>query len=234
MCNSIIDANVATTTTIEPWKNIQCTELAELTACIYAYGLNMRESAKQIAVRVAYIRENADALCVEFEGKTSGERFTDYGAKILGIKRAQLNAFAKVGKELLDENAVSILPVAEGKGDYTMTQLQALLPLPVDVAKRLSYDEVITPAMKVSEIKQVVAENRPDAAEKAAKAKKREQEKTRKEQQQRAAEQAINGVEVANITINEKPDGSYIVKLNGNDITTSNVGKYLIRYIVKK
>lgn len=234
MCNSIIDANVATVNNGEPWGTLECAELAEITATIYAYGLNMRESAKQIAVRVAYIRENADYLCNEFQGKTAGERFTKYGESILGIKRAQLNAFAKVGKELLDANGVSILPVAEGNGDYTMTQLQALLPLPVDVAKQLSYDEVIKPSMKVAEIKQVVAENRPDAAERRAKAEKREQDKVRREAQQQAAEQAINGVEVATITINVKPDGAFIIKCNGEDITTTNVGKYLIRNFSKK
>lgn len=213
-------------------------ELNVITSDIFALGFNMRLVAKQIAAKVAYVRDNADRLCGEFDAETPSKRFEVWGTQILGLKRAQLNAFAKVGKELLLPNGdVSILANKEDKLDginyevqeFTMSQLQTIVPLGIDKIDELVYDGKIKPSMTVLEIKEVVNENDPKKAEKEARKAKREQEKKEKQKEQ----QKIHGEEIANIKINKIDNGSFVVTLNGEDITKTNVGKYLIKNLCK-
>lgn len=211
-------------------------ELNVITNDIFALGFNMRLVAKQIAAKVAYVRDNSDRLCGEFDAETPSKRFEVWGTHILGLKRAQLNAFAKVGKELLLPNGdVSILANSPEKKtnadvqEFTMSQLQTIVPLGIDKIDELVYDGKIKPSMTVLEIKEVVNENDPKKAEKEAKKAKREQEKKEKQKEQ----QKIHGEEVANIKINRLDNGSFVVTLNGEDITKTNVGKYLIKNLCK-
>lgn len=236
-------ANIETPTISNP-------ELNAITNDIFALGFNMRLVAKQIAAKVAYVRDNSDKLCGEFDAETPAKRFEVWGTQILGLKRAQLNAFAKVGKELLlTDGTVNILPPANAAIDltngkineeefrslhdesqeFTISQLQTIVPLGKEKVEELVYDGKIKPSMTVLEIKEVVNENDPKKAEKEAKKAKREQEKKEKQ----AEQQKIHGEEIANIKINRLDNGSFVVTLNGEDITKTNVGKYLIKNLCK-
>ena len=242
MCNAIMDttraANIETPTISNP-------ELHTITNDIFALGFNMRLVAKQIAAKVAYVRDNADRLCGEFDAETPAKRFEVWGTQILGLKRAQLNAFAKVGKELLlTDGTVNILPPANAAVDltkgkinedefrslhdesqeFTMSQLQTIVPLGKEKIEELVYDGKLKPSMTVLDIKEVVNENDPKKAEKEARKAKREQQKE---------QQKIHGEEIANIKINRLDNGSFVVTLNGEDITKTNVGRYLIKNLCK-
>lgn len=232
MCNAIMDttraANIETPTISNPELNV-------ITNDIFSLGFNMRLVAKQIAAKVAYVRDNADRLCTEFDAETPAKRFEVWGTQILGLKRAQLNAFAKVGKELLLPNGdVSILADSPERinveaQEFTMSQLQTIVPLGMNKIEELVYDGKIKPSMTVLEIKEVVSDNDPKKAEKEARKAKREQEKKEKQKEQ----QKIHGEEIANIKINRLDNGSFVVTLNGEDITKTNVGKYLIKNLCK-
>lgn len=239
MCNSIIDVTTSANANIPTLAN---QELQAITVEIFDLGSNMRIVAKKIAAKVAYVRDNAEELCGEFEGETAAKRFEKWGTEILGLKRAQLNAFAKVGDELLfsdgsvrilAEKAENQLGLNPDVQDFTMTQLQAVVPLGIDKVDELAYDGKIKPSMTVAEIKEVVKENDPKREAKEAAKKKREQAKKEKEEEKQAEQQRIHGKEVAQIKINQLDNGSYVVTLNGDDITTTNVGKYLIKNICK-
>lgn len=239
MCNSIIDV---TTSVSANYPALVNPELQSITEEIFDLGSNMRVVAKRIAAKVAYVRENAEELCNEFEGETASKRFEKWGTEILGLKRAQLNAFAKVGDELLfsdgsvrilaekAENLTGLNPEVQ---EFTMTQLQAVVSLGIDKVDELAYDGKIKPSMTVAEIKEVVKENDPKREAKEAAKKKREQAKKEKEEEKQAEQQRIHGKEVAQIKINQLDNGSYVVTLNGDDITKTNVGKYLIKNICK-
>lgn len=235
MCNAIMDITRSATIEIPTISN---PELNVITNDIFALGFNMRLVAKQIAAKVAYVRDNSDRLCGEFDAETPAKRFEVWGTQVLGLKRAQLNAFAKVGDELLfSDGTVSILASKAENLDginykvqeFTMSQLQTIVQLGVDKIDELVYDGKITPEMTVLEIKEVVKENDPKKAEKEARKAKREQEKKEKQKEQ----QKIHGEEIANIKINRLDNGSFVVTLNGEDITKTNVGKYLIKNLCK-
>lgn len=251
MCNSIIDV---TTSVSANYPALANSELQSITEEIFDLGFNMRVVAKKIAAKVAYVRDNAEELCGEFEGATAGKRFEKWGTEILGLKRAQLNAFAKVGKELLfSDGSVNLLPEwdkvkeaadSEVKKDklielhdeaqnFTMTQLQTLVPLGKAKIEELVYDGKVKSSMTVADIRDVVKENDPKKDAKEAAKKKREQAKKEKEEKKKADQQRIHGKEIAQIKINQLDNGSYVVTLNGDDITKTNVGKYLIKNICK-
>lgn len=225
-------------------------QLQKITDDIFDLGFNMRLVAKQIAAKVAYVRENAESLCNEFDAQTPAKRFEVWGTQILGLKRAQLNAFAKVGKELLlTDGTVNILPsveaaVALSKSEisekefkslhddsqqFTMTQLQALVPLGREKVEQLVYDGQIKPTMTVQEIKDVVSENDPKKKAKEAAKKKREKDKEEKAKER----QKVHGKTLATIKINQLENESFVVTLDGEDITKTNVGRYLIKNLCK-
>lgn len=235
MSNSIIDVNESVV--MYDSVNIENDNLRTMTNEILFYAANMRTQAKIIAARLVYIHDYCDELCAEFEGETDADKFITYGEQILGIKRAQLYAYVRVGQQLLDENGKSVLFIPSGYNDYTMTQLQALLPLSVEKSQELAYDGVIKPDMTVKQIKEIVADNRPDADEKryAKEEKRREKERIEEEQARIEHEEYIkkHGELIASFSVSVKPDNTYIVIMNDDDITASRIGKYLISNVKK-
>lgn len=241
--NAIMDTTRAALVEYPTLKN---ESLQNITDEIFEFGSNMRDAAKKIAARVSYVRKHADTLCDEFEGKTAAKRFETWGVQVLGLKRAQLNAFAKVGSELLFlDGTVNIIPSGDVASkatndaneqklielhtlaqDFTMTQLQALAPLGKDKVEELVYDGKVEPSMTVAEIKEVVKENDPKKEFKEAAKKKREE--TKKEKEQKA-----NATVLATIKLNELENGSFVVTCNGDDVTNTNLGKYIIKNVPK-
>ena len=100
-----------------------------------------------------------ESKCYEEDGF---ESIHDYTNQVLGIKKAQSYAILNVGRNYVDTASMqSVLPHNEGN-DYTMTQLQALLPLKsVDTAMQLANDNIINPDMTVKQLKEVVSEYKP-------------------------------------------------------------------------
>lgn len=96
----------------------------------------------------------ADSECYKADGFETVHAYT---SAVLGLKRAQSYALLKVGREYINtETFQSLLPHDEGN-DYSVSQLQALLPLKsVDTATELAEEGVINPDMSVTEIKAVV------------------------------------------------------------------------------
>lgn len=96
----------------------------------------------------------ADSGCYKADGFATVH---DYTSVVLGVKRAQSYALLKVGREYVNtETYQSLLPHDEGN-DYSVSQLQALLPLKsVDTAVELAREDIINPDMTVTEIKAAV------------------------------------------------------------------------------
>lgn len=110
-------------------------------------------------IRASVVLAAIDASkCYEEDGF---ESIHDYTAHVLGIKKAQSYAILKVGKEYIDTNSMQSKLPHKGENDYTMTQLQALLPLKsVDTAIEVANQGLINPDMTVKQIKAVVKDYR--------------------------------------------------------------------------
>ena len=213
MANAIITTNNDTAIDIEMVTNIRNEQLREKTAAIASYGLNARKSALHIAALVAEVRDNKDAWCAEFDGKTSTDKFVAYGEKYLGLKRAQLFAMANVGSKLIADDRRSII-AHDNEIDYTMTQLQKLVSLDVETVKALDESGEINPSMTAKEISDVAFSHDKKAQER----KKRNSEKKAKEN---AAKKTgtTNATTMFELGIYMLEDGSFVCNLNGKDIT---------------
>lgn len=241
--NAIMDTTRAALIEYPTLKN---EDLQNITNEIFELGSNMRDVAKKIAAKVAYVRDNAATLCNEFEGKSATKRFETWGVQVLGLKRAQLNAFAKVGSELLfSDGSVNLLPSGDKASkasndeheqklvelhtlaqDFTMTQLQALAPLGKAKVEELVYDGKVDPFMTVVEIKEVVNSNNPRKSANTSSKKSTSKKGEKKEQK-------ANATVLATIKLNELENGSFVVTCNGDDVTTTNLGKYIIKNVPK-
>lgn len=204
--------------------HIENSKLRDYTRHIVDYAYNMRANALRIAATMAIILENKDELLAEFDGS-----FELFGEKILGLKKSQAFAYAQVGREFLDHEGMSRLYQPE-ESSYTMTQLQALLPLKYDGAQALAIEGEITPEMTVKEIKEVVKSHDPKAKEKTARSQKRAEKVEQREAARAKVDEQMHGKIVATIVLRFKEDtGEYIVKLNDKDVTKTNLGRYIVK-----
>lgn len=145
MSNEIIASNInaiADTFTDE--------RLAAHTRTVGAMAVTARNALAAIACTLAAVDAEK---CYETDGFAS---VADYAKRVFGMNKTNAYAMVRVGRDYLSAGTFeSVLP--HGDKDYTTTQLQALLPLPsVDVAQAMAADGVISPEMKVSEIKREV------------------------------------------------------------------------------
>lgn len=88
----------------------------------------------------------------------------DYGNTVFGYKRAMVNNMIRVGANYLtsDGHCVKSL-MAHSDADYSVSQMQELLTIPVDDAKQLDAAGKINPDMTTKEIRNVVADYRKSA-----------------------------------------------------------------------
>lgn len=206
------------------FMHIENAELRTYTQNILTYSYNMRANALRIAATMAIILENKDELLTEFDGS-----FEKFGRQVLGLKRSQSFSYAQVGREFLDASGSAKLYQPEN-ARYTMTQLQALLPLKFDGAQELAIEGEISPDMTVKEIKDVVKAHDPQANEKAAKSQKRTEKMLQREASRAKVDEKMHGKVVATIVLRFKEDtGEYIVKMNDKDVTKTNLGRYIIK-----
>lgn len=217
---NIITVDNATVANLDSIANVT---LKEYTAKIFEYAFDMRQNALRIAATMAVIQENKDTLLTDYDCKVE-----NFGSEVLGLKRAQTFAYCKVGREFLNSEGGCLITEPEN-ASYTMTQLQALLPLGRELAEKLAQDNVIAPTMTVAQLKEAVRENDPKKEAKEAAKAKREKEKADKEAAKAKVEETLYGKVIHTITIAQKLDGTFIIKCDDEDITNTNIGKYLVK-----
>lgn len=88
----------------------------------------------------------------------------DYGNTVFGYKRAMVNNMIRVGANYLtsDGHGVKSL-MAHSDTDYSVSQMQELLTIPVDDAKQLDEAGKINPDMTTKEIRDVVSAYRAES-----------------------------------------------------------------------
>ena len=79
----------------------------------------------------------------------------DYAIAVLGIQKTTTYNLLKIGKEYIAENGERTI-LTESGVDYSVSQLQALLPLGVEKVKEINEEGVISPEMSVRQIKALV------------------------------------------------------------------------------
>lgn len=127
---------------------IHDTELLTYTEMLVSDLANVRYYMIRASVVLAAIDESK---CYERDGFATIHEYTE---AILGIKRAQSYAILKVGKTLVNTETMESLLPHETDNDYSMSQLQALLPLKsVETAQDMALTGEISPDMTVNEIK---------------------------------------------------------------------------------
>ena len=121
-------------------------------------------STEQNGRRVAYI------LASISEDKSYADDFSTcahFAQEVLGLGKSQAAAVIKVGNWFIKDGATYSTILKHDVKDYTVTQLQALLPLKkVDIAIQWAEDGIINPFMSIKEIKELVKAYR-DAEKKA-------------------------------------------------------------------
>ena len=229
MTNAIITTNNDTAIDISVIESIKNETLRSKTSEIAIQGLNARKAALHIAALVAEVKANKDEWCVEFDGKTATDKFVAYGAKYLGVKKAQLFAMANVGANLIADDKRSII-AHDNDIDYTMTQLQKLVTLPTEVVKQLDANGEISPDMTAKEIADVAFKHDEKAQERKAKAKARKEAKEAKE-----ATGSVKAEKLFDIALYRIEDGSLVLNLNGEDVTktTDKDVRRIMAYIIK-
>lgn len=235
MANAIITNNNDTAIDLTMVNSIQNEELRSKTSEIAIQGLNARKAALHIAALVAEVKANKDVWCAEFDGTTSTDKFVSYGAKYLGVKKAQLFAMAKVGENLIADDKKSII-AHDNDIDYTITQLQRLVSLDPETVKELDKTGEISPDMTAKEIANVAFKHDAKAQERKAKA----QERKAKAQERKDKEQAVeetgkeDAVKVFDIVM-YRVGNEAILKLNGQDVTEieDKEIKRVMAYLVK-
>ena len=228
MTNAIITANNDTAIDITVVEEIKNDTLRDKTAAIAMYGLNARKAALHIAALVAEVKANKDVWCAEFSGTTSTDKFVAYGAKYLGVKKAQLFAMAKVGEKLIADDKQSII-AHDNEIDYTITQLQKLITLPTDVVKELDASGEISPDMTAKQIADVAFKHDKKAQERKEKAKARKEK--REAVEDTGKDEAVKAFEIVMYRVGDNA----ILKLNGQDVTQIDDKdvKRVMAYLVK-
>ena len=129
--------------------NIENKQLARYTEQLFKIGLNVRNSYLKVASIIYQIDEKG--LAIEQFGN-----LTEYGEKVLGLKKAQTYALKSVGERFVNPKTKQSILHHTDK-DFSVSQLQALLPVKEDeVIYEWSEKEIVNPDMTVSEIKQIV------------------------------------------------------------------------------
>lgn len=121
-------------------------------------------STEQNGRRVAYILASIN------EDKSYADDFNTcahFAQDVLGLGKSQAAAVIKAGSWFIKDGATYSTILKHDVKDYTVTQLQALLPLKsADIAVQWAEDGIINPFMSIKEIKELVKAYR-DAEKKA-------------------------------------------------------------------
>ena len=113
--------------------------------------INELKTQEKAGLKIAFLM-----ACIDKQELYADDGFksaADYGMKVFGWKKSQAYAYIKAGNKFLDENGVTLLPA---DGEYTISQLVPLLPLPLDETQSMNEQKEITPSMTIKEIKEAV------------------------------------------------------------------------------
>ena len=124
-------------------------DLKDYTTKIKKCGDNIRKNYIKIA-HLLYEVESKE--CYLEDGFESA---IDYAGQVLGIQKTTAYNMLKIGKEYVAENGERTILTDTG-ADYSVSQIQALLPLGVEKVKEINDEGVITPDMSVRQIKNIV------------------------------------------------------------------------------
>lgn len=145
---------------VKEMYEIQNKELKKYTNRIQCLGMNIRSNMLAIAYTIAQIDASG---CYADDGFESVHEYTE---AVCGIKKAQSYAMLRVGRDYLTQvnsknfAVETILDHTSGK-DYSLSQVQALLPLKdANKAVELSVNGVISSDMTVKQIKDIVKDIR--------------------------------------------------------------------------
>lgn len=156
----IITNAIATTTYMNK-------DLVKATKKVNKLGSSIQRNLFEVAAIVAEVDRTQ---CYEEDGFKNVHEWT---AQAFGIKKTASYSLLKIGKDyveiLLNEKGTAIaygsnLYHATEK-DFSMSQVEALLPAGKDLAEDLAATEKVTPEMTVREIKKVVKEFTADPEE---------------------------------------------------------------------
>lgn len=124
-------------------------DLKDYTTKIKKCGDNIRKNYIKIAHLLAEVDTKECYLEDGFESSI------DYANQVLGIQKTTAYNMLKIGKEYIAENGERTILTNAG-ADYSVSQIQALLPLGVDKVKEINEEGAITPEMSVRQIKNLV------------------------------------------------------------------------------
>lgn len=130
-------------------KNVK---LERVTQSIIKKGNQISKNIYNIAKQLASVE--TDKLYEEDGFKNA----SDYAEKVLGIKKSFANTLVRAGKEYIEKDGTN-LPIGESEKDFTISQLQEMMPLG-DHDKVSHHVECgdITPDMSTKKIREVVKE----------------------------------------------------------------------------
>lgn len=124
-------------------------DLKNYTSKIKKCGDNIRKNY----IKISHLLTEVDSTeCYLEDGFTDT---MDYASAVLGIQKTTTYNLLKIGKEYIAENGERTILTDSGV-DYSVSQLQALLPLGVEKVKEINEEGVITPEMSVRQIKALV------------------------------------------------------------------------------
>lgn len=124
-------------------------DLKDYTTKIKKCGDNIRKNYIKIAHLLFEVESKECYLEDGFESTI------DYASQVLGIQKTTAYNMLKIGKEYVAENGERTILTNSGV-DYSVSQIQALLPLGVEKVKEINDEGVITPDMSVRQIKGIV------------------------------------------------------------------------------
>lgn len=126
-------------------------DLKDYTTKIKKCGDNIRKNY----IKIAHLLTEVDNTeCYLDDGF---ENTCDYAAQVLGIQKTTTYNMLKIGKEYIAENGERTILTEKG-ADYSVSQIQALLPLGVDKVKEINEEGAISPDMSVRQIKHLVSQ----------------------------------------------------------------------------
>ena len=124
-------------------------DLKDYTTKIKRCGDNIKKNY----IKIAHLLSEVDSKeCYLEDGF---ESVIDYAGQVLGIQKTTAYNMLKIGKEYVAENGERTILTEKGE-DYSVSQIQALLPLGVEKVKEINEDGTITPEMSVRQIKNLV------------------------------------------------------------------------------
>lgn len=149
MANATLAVEVITTNTQE----IKNANLKKATQTIERLTTQAKKNLFCIAVTLKNIEEN------EWYKEDGYKNTADYAQQIFGYKHAMTSALIRTAKKYIEtansKEVKSILADEQGN-DFTMSQLQEMLPLDVEQAKQAVTDNDITPEMSTKKIREIV------------------------------------------------------------------------------